>query len=82
MLGLGGLITVAIVYLLIFAFDTEPDKRQDKIGFIILGDINEAGRNASHYNGIKAAFLVRDHVKDFSGQFGCRRSGRDFPCQL
>lgn len=75
LLGLGGLIVIAIVYFLIFAFDTELDKRQDKIGFIILGDINEAGWNASHYNGIKTAceefgleLLVRDHVKDFSGQ--------------
>ena len=75
LLGLGGCIVVAIVYLLIFAFDTETDKRHDKIGFIILGDINEAGWNASHYNGIKAAceefgleLLIRDHVKEDSGQ--------------
>lgn len=75
LLGLGGCIVVSIVYMLIFAFDMEPDKRNDKIGFIILGDINEAGWNASHYNGIKAAceefglkLLVRDHVKENSGQ--------------
>lgn len=75
LLGLGGWIVAAIVYLLIFAFDTDIDKRNDKIGFIILGDINEAGWNASHYNGIKAAcdefgleLIVRDHVKEFSGQ--------------
>lgn len=75
LLGLGTCIVVAIIYLLIFAFDTELDRRNDKIGFIILGDINEAGWNASHYNGIKAAceefglqLLIRDHVKEFSGQ--------------
>lgn len=75
LLGIGGFIVTAIVYLLIFAFDTEIDKRHDKIGFVILGDINEAGWNASHYNGIKAAcdefgleLLVRDHVKENSGQ--------------
>lgn len=75
LLGLGCCIVAMIIYLLIFAFDTEIDKRHDKIGFIILGDINEAGWNASHYNGIKAAceeyglqLLVRDHVKEFSGQ--------------
>ena len=75
LLGLGGCIVAMIIYLLIFAFDTEIDKRHDKIGFIILGDINEAGWNASHYNGIKAAceeyglqLLIRDHVKEFSGQ--------------
>lgn len=75
LLVLGGCIVAVIIYLLIFAFDTEIDKRHDKIGFIILGDINEAGWNASHYNGIKAAceeyglqLLIRDHVKEFSGQ--------------
>lgn len=75
LLGLGGLIVVTIVYLLIFAFDTELDKRQDKIGFIILGDIHEKGWNESHYTGIKAAcedfgleLLVRDNVPENSGQ--------------
>lgn len=75
LLGLGGLIVVAIVYLLIFAFDVELDNRQDKIGFIILGDIREKGWNESHYSGIKAAcddfgleLLVRDNVPENSGQ--------------
>ena len=75
LLILGGAILTIIIYLLIFGFDTEIDKRHDKIGFIILGDINEAGWNASHYNGIKAAceeyglpLLIRDHVREFSGQ--------------
>lgn len=76
LLGLGGCIVATIVWLLIFAFDAELDgSRHDKIGFIILGDINEAGWNASHYNGIKSAcdefgleLLVRDHVKENSGQ--------------
>lgn len=75
LLVLGGLIVVAIVYFLIFAFDTELDKRQDKIGFIILGDIREKGWNESHYSGIKATcddfgleLLVRDNVPENSGQ--------------
>lgn len=75
LLIMGGAILTIIIYLLIFGFDTELDKRHDKIGFIILGDINEAGWNASHYNGIKAAceeyglpLLIRDHVREFSGQ--------------
>lgn len=76
LLGLGGCIVAAIVWVLVFAFDATADgSRHDKIGFIILGDINEAGWNASHYNGIKAAcdefgleLLVRDHVKEDSGQ--------------
>ena len=75
LLGLGGCIVAAIVYLLVFAFDTELERNREKIGFIILGDINEKGWNASHYNGIKAAcdefdveLLVRDHVRENSGQ--------------
>lgn len=51
------------------------EERQEKVGFIILGDINVAGWNASQYNGIKAAcdkfgveLLVRDKVKVNSGQ--------------
>ena len=75
LLGLGGMIVAAVVYFLIFAFDTELDKRQDKIGIIILGDIHEKGWNESHYSGIKAAcdefgleLLVRDNVPENSGQ--------------
>lgn len=75
LLSLGGIIVAAIVYFLIFAFDTELDRRNDKIGFIILGDIHEKGWNESHYSGIKAAcdefgleLLVLDNVPENSGQ--------------
>ena len=56
-------------------FGTRRAKQQDKIGFIILGDIREPGWNASHYQGIKAAsdeygieLLVRDKVPEHSGR--------------
>ena len=75
LLALGGCVVTAIICLLIFGFDIESDRPKEKIGFIILGDIQEAGWNASHYNGIKAAcdtfgveLLVRDNVKENSGQ--------------
>ena len=58
-----------------FGFDITKSTQPKKIGFIITGDIHEAGWNASHYNGIKSAcdefgmeLLVRDHVKEYSGQ--------------
>lgn len=75
LLAIGGLIIGAIIYLLLFSFDTNFESEQKKIGFVILGDINEKGWNSSHYNGIKAAcedfnleLLVKDHVKENSGQ--------------
>ena len=77
LLALGGCILIAIIFVLMFGFNTKIEYQKEKIGFIILGDIHEAGWNASHYNGIKAAcdefgieLLVRDHVKENSGQ--CR----------
>ena len=61
--------------LLFLNFIKAFEERQEKIGFIIIGDINVAGWNASQYNGIKAAcdkfgveLLVRDKVKENSGQ--------------
>ena len=75
LLAIGGFIVGAIIYLLLFSFDTNFEREQKKIGFIILGDINEQGWNSSHYNGIKSAcedfnleLLVKDHVKENSGQ--------------
>ena len=75
---IGGGILFAINLLMIFFFNFNGEKsNREKVGFIILGDVNEAGWNSSHYNGIKAAcaefdmeLLVRDHVAENSGQ--CR----------
>ena len=65
----------AIVYLLVFSFDNDNEKTPNKVGFIILGDINEAGWNESHYNGIKTAceefglqLLIRDNIPENTGK--------------
>ncbi len=72
---LGGCIITAIIYISIFTIDVDNDNSREKIGFIILGDINEPGWNGSHYNGIKSAcdelgleLLVRDHVTENNGE--------------
>ena len=72
---LGGLTIFFIIFILIFDFENNQESTHDKIGFIILGDIQEAGWNASHYNGIKEAcnqlrleLIYRDNVKENSGQ--------------
>lgn len=76
------LLAAAIVFLvivlpviLVFDFNKDFAEDKEKIGFIILGDINVAGWNKSQYNGIKAAcdnfgieLLVRDKIKENSGQ--------------
>ncbi len=74
--ALGGCVAMTIILVLMFGFEIDTDNKQhETVGFIILGDINEAGWNASHYNGIKAAcdkfgikLLVRDNVKENSAQ--------------
>lgn len=61
--------------MLIFNFTRTFEERREKIGFIILGDVNVAGWNKSQYEGIKTAcenfgveLLVRDNVRENSGQ--------------
>lgn len=69
-------ILALILYLFVGdPFGTRRAEQIDKIGFIILGDINEPGWNASHYQGIRTAaeeygmeLLVRDKVTERSGQ--------------
>ena len=75
LLAFGGIVLIAIIGVFMFGFDTDIETKQEKIGFIILGDIHEAGWNASHYSGIKSAcdefgieLLVKDNVKENSGQ--------------
>ncbi|MBQ6298744.1 MAG: BMP family ABC transporter substrate-binding protein [Selenomonadaceae bacterium] len=53
----------------------EFKEHEEKIGFIILGDITIPGWNKSHYDGIKSAceefgikLLVRDNVKENNGE--------------
>ena len=66
---------IVIGFLTIIATFDKNNEQQKKVGFIILGDINEPGWNLSLYEGIKAAcdeydlkLLVRDNVKENSGQ--------------
>lgn len=69
---------ILALFLYLFAgdpFGTRRAEQKDKIGFIILGDINEPGWNASHYQGIREAaneygmdLLVRDKVTEHSGR--------------
>lgn len=72
-------IDIALIPLIFFVlkdgFAAEPEEMPAKVGFIILGDVSEAGWNASHYSGIKTAcdeykleLLVRDNVLEGSGQ--------------
>ena len=87
LLLIGGCVLSAIILILIFGLNFDENKKQkEKVGFIILGDIDEAGWNASHYNGIRAAcdefdmeLLVRDHVQENTGQ--CRTAVEDLAAQ-
>lgn len=61
--------------MVVINFTREFEEEQDRIGFIILGDIRTPGWNESHYRGIKTAcenfgleLMVRDNVKENSGQ--------------
>ncbi len=76
LLGLG-LCLLVLTSFLIYRFDTDllPKEAPKKIGFIILGDVREAGWNGSHYQGIRAAckqlgltLVYRDQVAENSGQ--------------
>ena len=71
----GVCVVAALVLVILFGFNTETETHKMKVGFIITGDIHEAGWSASHYDGIKAAcdelgleLLVRGNVKENSGQ--------------
>ena len=75
LLAAAGYIVMAIIFVLLFGFESDIGKPHPKIGLIILGDIKELGWNASHYEGIKTAteafgleLLVRDKVPENSGE--------------
>ncbi|MBQ7585895.1 MAG: BMP family ABC transporter substrate-binding protein [Desulfovibrionaceae bacterium] len=66
---------LAAILATILLFDPVPEKSKPKIGFIILGDVNAPGWNASQYQGIKKAsdklgaeLIYRDNVKENTGQ--------------
>ncbi len=71
------LVLLILIPSLIFVanFTKEYDERQEKIGFIILGDVHISGWNKSHYQGIKKAcqnfdveLIARYNVQENSGQ--------------
>jgi len=69
-----GVVLLLVLMVLALGFGREEEQRA-KIGFITIGDIREAGWNASQYEGIKAAtdklgvqLLVRDKVRENSGE--------------
>lgn len=71
----GIVIALMIIYFIAFQLDTTIEKNQEKIGFIITGDVSEKGWNGSHYNGIKKAcedlkleLLFRENIPENSGK--------------
>ena len=71
--ALSGLLVFGMLAM-VFNFDAADDRRTEKVGFILLGGIDEPGWNESHYEGIKSAceafgvtLLVRDHVPEGTG---------------
>ena len=74
MLAIGGCVIITVVFLLLFGFKNDNDKHI-KVGLITIGDIQEPGWNANHYNGMKKAaeefgmeLLVRDKIEENSGK--------------
>ncbi len=73
---IAALIAAAVLFIVaLFHFSAAPEDPMPKIGFVILGDVNAPGWNASHYNGIRKAvaahgmeLLVRDHVREGVGE--------------
>ena len=72
-----GLFVLCMLVFFIYRFDTNflSEEAPKKIGFIVLGDVEEAGWNGSHYQGIKAAcenmgltLVFRDKVPENSGK--------------
>lgn len=72
-----GLCILVMLLFFLFRFDVEAVSKttSPKIGFIILGDVNEGGWNGSHYQGIKKAcedlgltLVYRDKVPENTGQ--------------
>lgn len=73
-LGVG---ILALLIFFVYRFDTELSTKEtpEKIGFIILGDVEETGWNGSHYQGIKKAceelglvLAYRDKVPENTGK--------------
>ncbi len=66
---------LSAIYLMNFYIDEDLEWEENKVGFIITGDINEKGWNESHYRGIKKAceglnlqLLCRYNIPENSGK--------------
>lgn len=62
-------------FIVLYNFSKEFEEHKEKVGLIILGDIQQVGWNEAHYKGISAAckkfeieLLVRDKIRENSGQ--------------
>ena len=77
-----GLLLLGALLGTLFHFTAAPEEPRPRVGFIILGDVEDPGWNASHYEGIRAAckkhgaeLLVRDHVRENSGE--CPKAAKE-----
>lgn len=77
-----GLCVLGALLAALFRFTAAPEEPRPKVGFIILGDVNEPGWNASHYEGIRTAceahnavLMVCDHVAEGTGQ--CQQAAQE-----
>lgn len=68
-------LVVVLIVLIIMMTGREERKEVEKIGFVMSGEMDEAGWNGMHYAGVKAAcdklgtaLLVKENVAEFSGQ--------------
>lgn len=69
------LLTTVIISALLFV--GRSHKKQEKIGFIITGSVDEKGWNGMHYEGVSAAckelgaeLIVKENIKEFQGECG------------
>ncbi len=75
LIGLGGCVVLTIIFLLVFGIDVATEDNQEKIGFIITGNVTEKGWNESHFSGMKKAcedlnlkLIYRDNIPENSGK--------------
>ena len=76
-------ILLTLIFVLIFRYDVaQPHRESNKIGFIMLGGIHDAGWNASQYEAIRQVcdqmgmeLLVKQHIRENTGE--CTQAVRE-----